>query len=109
MAHFHADMERSRKKISLSRLWILLKTARDEMCSSNRTHFHCLRFAGVRGVTTAFPSESYAAVRWRGDRDKKPLKSAFCQQGVCGRAEITAVLALDSTRDLREKWVLSCR
>ena len=40
------------------------KTAGHEKCSSNRDRyrFYCVRFAGIRGFTTAFSGESYAAI-----------------------------------------------
>jgi hypothetical protein len=40
------------------------KTADHEICSSDHGRFHCVRFASIRGLPTAFSGESGAAV-WR--------------------------------------------
>jgi len=38
------------------------KAVQYEMCSSDHIRFYCVRFAGTRGPTTAYPSEIAPAV-----------------------------------------------
>jgi hypothetical protein len=62
------DSRRLRLIIAITQKFFLVtpldfdKTARHEMCSSNRIHFRCLCLAGVRGLATAFPCENRAAI-----------------------------------------------
>jgi len=40
----------------------LIRAPGYEMCSSHHDRFYCVRFARIRGFTTAFSSESVAAI-----------------------------------------------
>jgi hypothetical protein len=53
---------RDRAKILLAMPLDPAKSGDHEVCSSDHSRFHCVRFASIRGFTTAFPCESGAAI-----------------------------------------------
>ena len=75
------------------------KTANHEMCSSSdHGCFHCVRFAGIRGFTAAFPGESVTAIQRRTDRDRKRFDPASCEESACYSAEVRTVSAARRSR-----------
>ena len=73
--------------------WESDKTADHEMSISDHGPFHCVRFAGVRSVTTTLSGESGAAIWHRSDRDRKGFDPTFCKTTLWYSAEVIAVSA----------------
>jgi hypothetical protein len=74
------------------------KTADHEMCSSDHGCFHCVRFASIRGLPTAFSGESSASVWRRSDRYRKRFGPTSYEASACYSAEISAVSAATRRR-----------
>jgi hypothetical protein len=85
-----------RKNFYLSMLSESDNTAEHEMSTSDHGPFHCVRFAGVRSVTTALSGESQPAIWRRSDRDRKGFDPTFCKTSACYSAKVRAVSATNT-------------
>jgi hypothetical protein len=81
------------EKILLVTLSDFDKTARHEMCGSDRFRFYCIRFAGIGGITTSFSSESRSAIQQRDDHHRKRFDPASCKANFGYSAEVSILSA----------------